>query len=66
MGAASRLTTLLVGLICGAALFFGASLLSFFPKAVIAWSAVCGFLSSTSAAKASVAEPAGGPICPRT
>ncbi|HEY6072613.1 MAG TPA: SulP family inorganic anion transporter, partial [Anaerolineales bacterium] len=35
MGAASRLTTLLVGVICGAALFFGASLLSFFPKAVI-------------------------------
>ncbi len=35
MSAASRLTTLLVGMICGAALFFGASLLSFFPKAVI-------------------------------
>ena len=35
MGAASRLTSLIVGLMSGAALFFGASLLSFFPKAVV-------------------------------
>jgi len=35
MGGGSRLTTLIVALMCGAALLFGASLLSFFPKAVI-------------------------------
>ena len=35
MGAGSRITSLIVALMSGAALFFGASLLSFFPKAVI-------------------------------
>ena len=35
MNAGSRLTGLIVALLCGAALFFGASLLSYFPKAVV-------------------------------
>jgi SulP family sulfate permease len=35
MGAGSRITSLIVAVMSGAALFFGASLLSFFPKAVI-------------------------------
>ncbi|MGE5250851.1 MAG: SulP family inorganic anion transporter [Bacteroidota bacterium] len=35
MGGGNRLTTLIVGLMSGGALLFGASFLSFFPKAVI-------------------------------
>ena len=35
MGGGSRLTTLIIALLSGLALLFGASLLSFFPKAVI-------------------------------
>jgi SulP family sulfate permease len=35
MGGSNRITTLIVALLCGLALLFGASLLSFFPKAVI-------------------------------
>jgi SulP family sulfate permease len=35
LGAKSRLVNLISGLICGAALFFGASLISYFPKLVL-------------------------------
>ena len=35
LGARSRLVNLISGLVCGAALFFGASLFSFFPKVVL-------------------------------
>jgi SulP family sulfate permease len=36
LGAKSRLVNLISALLCGAALFFGASLISFFPKPVLA------------------------------
>jgi SulP family sulfate permease len=35
LGAKSRIANIISGLICGAALFFGASLISFFPKPVL-------------------------------
>ncbi|HSL31379.1 MAG TPA: SulP family inorganic anion transporter [Anaerolineales bacterium] len=35
IGAKSRLVNLISGLVCGAALFFGASLISYFPKPVL-------------------------------
>jgi sulfate permease, SulP family len=35
LGARSRLVNLISGLLCGAALFFGASLISYFPKPVL-------------------------------
>ena len=35
LGAKSRLVNLISGLVCGAALFFGASLISYFPKPVL-------------------------------
>ena len=35
LGAGSRIANIISGLVCGAALFFGASLISFFPKPVL-------------------------------